>query len=171
MKEPVFSTYKILKEKISNSDIDEIWINWAIEMIQAGYETDSLYQLVGISKPYNQFELQDLTNKVLKDLQLDYSNKRIILRNYIYFLVKSNIGTPKNYYKVLKELKDIFYELEEDIEYENFISLYWAKDDLDYSDDQHYWEGANKHNIDKIIEQQFKLYITKIETEKYNNLS
>ena len=60
----VISTYKILKEKDFNSDINKSWIDWAIEMMEAGFETDSLYQLAGISKPYNQFELQELTSKV-----------------------------------------------------------------------------------------------------------
>jgi len=166
MKEPVFLTYKILKEKALNSDIDENWIDWAIEMMQVGYETDSLYQLAGISKPYNQFELQDLTNKVLKDLQLDFSDKKTILKNYTYFLIKSNIDVPKNYDEVLKELKNISYELEKEIEYQSFVFLYWAKDDLKYYDHQDYWKGADKTNIDKIIKQQFELYIAKIENEK-----
>jgi len=171
MKEPVFSTYKILKDKVFNSDIDESWIDWAIAMMQAGYETESLYQLAGISKPYNQFELQDLTNKVLNDLQLDFSDKKIILKNYAYFLIKSNIDTSENYEKILREFWDIHYELNEDADYQNFTFLYWAKDNLDYSDSQSYWEGANKDNIDEIIKQQFQLYIAKIETEKYNKLS
>jgi hypothetical protein len=84
MIKPVLSTYKILKEKAFNADIDESWSEWAIEMMCAGYEVDSLYQLAGISKPFNQFELQELTNKVLKDLQLDYSNERKVVFEYVY---------------------------------------------------------------------------------------
>ena len=83
MRKPVLSTYKILKEKAFNSDIDESWVDWAIEMMEAGYEADSLYQLAGTLKPYNQFELQALTTLVLKDLQLDYSDKKKVLKNYV----------------------------------------------------------------------------------------
>ena len=75
MAEPVLSTYKILKEKACNADIDESWVDWAIEMMETGFEVESLYELAGISKPFNQFELQNLTNKVLEDLSLDYSNR------------------------------------------------------------------------------------------------
>ena len=32
------STYKILKEKTINAGIDNTWIDWAIEMIAAGFE-------------------------------------------------------------------------------------------------------------------------------------
>ena len=116
MQRPVLYTYKILKEKAFNADIDESWIDWAIEMMEAGYEADSLYQLAGTIKPYNQFELQVLTTQVLKDLQLDYSDKRKALRNYVHFLITSNIDKPENYFKVLREFRDIYYELDMDSE-------------------------------------------------------
>ena len=64
----VLSTYKILKGKAFNEDIDETWIDWAIEMMEAGYESDNLYMLAGETKPFRQFELQELTRKILEDL-------------------------------------------------------------------------------------------------------
>jgi hypothetical protein len=166
MKELTLSTYRILKEKACNADIDESWAEWAIEMMQVGYEVDSLYQLAGISKPYNQFELQDLTNKVLEDLQLDYSDKRKTTKNYIYYLIISNIDKPNNYSEVLKEFTDIYYEFNMDSEFQDLALLYWAKDDLIYEDHQHYWDGANRSNIDKIIKAQFELYIKEFDNEK-----
>lgn len=165
MREPVLSTYKILKEKAFNSDIDESWVDWAIEMMEAGYESDSLYQLAGTLKPYNQFELQVLTTQVLKDLQLDFSDKRKALKNYVYYLITSNLDKPENYYRVLGELRDIYYELDMDVEYQDLALLYWAKDDLLYADFQHYWEGANRQNIDAIIKEQFELFKRRFETE------
>jgi len=165
MKEPVLSTYKILKEKACNADIDESWTDWAIEMIQAGYEADSLYQLAGISKPVNQFELQDLTDKVLKDLQLDYSDKRKAIKNYAYFLAKSNLDNREKYYEVLKEFRGIYYELDMDSEFQDLVLLYWAKDDLIYDENQHYWDGANRINIDNIIKEQFEIYTNRFDNE------
>lgn len=163
MLEPVLSTYKILKEKACNADINEGWIEWAIEMMEAGFEVDSLYELAGISKPFNQFELHDLTDKVLDDLNLDYSDKEKVVKNYAYFLIKSNFENPDNYFKVLKEFRDIYYELDMDTEYGDFALLYWAKEDLLTAEIQWYWDGANKKNIDKIIKEQFNLWIAKFE--------
>jgi hypothetical protein len=157
MPKPVLSTYKIIKEKAFNSDIDQCWVDWAIEMIEAGYEAESLYQLAGAIKPYNQFELQVLTTQVLKDLQLDYSDKRKALKNYVYFLITSNLDKPENYYKVLREFRDIYYELDMDSEYQDLALLYWAKDDLLYAHYQHYWDGGNRENIDSIIKERFEL--------------
>lgn len=166
MLEPVLSTYKILKEKACNANIDETWINWAIEMMQAGYEADSLYELAGTSAPFNQFELQSLTNQVLKDLELDYSDKNKALIDYVYFLLKENLNNKNNYYRVLREFRDIYYEFDMDSEYQVLALLYWAKEDLLYNEVQHYWNGADRSNIDKIIKEQFEIYINKFELDR-----
>lgn len=165
MVEPVLSTYKILKEKACNADIGKNWSDWAIEMMEVGFEVDSLYELAGISRPFNQFELQVLTNKVLEDLNLDYSDKEKTIKNYAYFIIKSNVGNASKYYDVLKEFRDIYYELDMDNEYKAFALLYWAKDDLLSQEVQWYWDGANRTNIDRIIKEQFELWVTKFETE------
>ncbi|MBS1666458.1 MAG: hypothetical protein JST58_03695 [Bacteroidetes bacterium] len=166
MKSPVLLTYKILKEKAFNSDLDESWIEWAIEMIDAGYESINLYELAGTTKPYNQFQLKDLTDKVFKDLNLDYSDKTTALKNYVYFLLISNIDKPEKYHEVLGEFRNIYYELNTDAKFQDLALLYWAKDDLLHSDFQHYWNGANRTNIDQIIRDQFELYIEKFAEKK-----
>jgi hypothetical protein len=53
-----------------------------------------------------------------------------------------------------------------DSEFQDLALLYWAKDDLIYEDHQHYWDGANRSNIDKIIKAQFELYIKEFDNEK-----
>ncbi|MFD1145487.1 hypothetical protein ACFQ4C_30455 [Larkinella insperata] len=165
MIKPVLSTYKILKEKAFNSDIDESWVDWALEMMQAGFESDSLYQLAGISKPYNQFELQDLTNKVLKELHLDYSDKESAIRNYVYYLISNAIDAPEKYLETLRELKNICIDLDMAKEYMDFYLLYFAKDDLLEIGSQHYWDGADSANIDTIIKEQFGLWKQQFEAE------
>jgi hypothetical protein len=51
MKKPVLSTYKILKDKAFNADINESWVNWAIEMMEEGFESINLYELAGTTRP------------------------------------------------------------------------------------------------------------------------
>jgi hypothetical protein len=90
-------------------------------MMEIGYEIESLYPLAGISKPYNQFELHELTSKVLNDLRLDYSDKRKILKHYAYYLVCTNFDKPHNYFEILNELRDIYNELDMDYEFQNLL--------------------------------------------------
>jgi hypothetical protein len=91
----VFSTYKILKSKLLNRDVDEEWVDWALEMMEAGYKSVNLHILAGITRPYNQFELRNLTENVLRDLNLDYSNEDKVFRDYAHFLIETLLGDPK----------------------------------------------------------------------------
>jgi hypothetical protein len=163
MVEPLLLTYKILKEKALNSDIDESWVDWALEMIRVGFEADSLSELAGISKPYNQFELQDLTNKVLRELNLDYSDNESVIRNYVYYLISNRIDQPEKYFETLRELKDLCIDLNMEDEYMDFYLLYFSKYDLMETENQWYWEGASKANIDSIIKGQFVCWKDKFE--------
>lgn len=163
----VISTCRVLMKKAFNEDIDESWVEWALEMMQAGYESDNIYILAGITKPYNQFELQELTDKVIADLNLETSDKSLTIRNYVYYILSTTINEPSKYLSTLREVKDICIDLDMEKEYMDFYLLYFAKDDLNDSGNQWYWDGADRNNIDEIIKDKFQEYIDKIdETRK-----
>lgn len=169
MPQPVLSTYKILRNKVLNGDIDENWVIWAQEMIEAGFESINLYELAGIDKPYNQFELVVLTDIVLKDLQLDYSDPDVVIRDYVYFIIKVGLNDADNYLPVLREIKDICIDLGMEGQYMDFYLLYFAKDDLIYSENQWYWPDANRQNIDSIVRERFQTFISEcnLKSKKY----
>lgn len=162
----VLSTYKILKAKAFNEDIDESWVDWALEMMEAGYQSDNLYMLAGVTKPYNQWELHELTKRVLQDLGLSYADKEAVLKNYIHYLIANSVDHPENYYKTLRELKNICLDLHMDAAYMDFYLLYFAKDDLRVDEVQWYWDGANKENIDDIIRERFQKWMNEFEQQK-----
>ncbi len=162
----VISTYRVLMKKSFNEDIDESWVEWALEMMEAGCESDNLYILAGITKPYNQFELQDLTDKVLADLNLETSDKFLTIRNYVYYILSTTINEPSKYLETLKEIKDICIGLDMEKEYMDFYLLYFAKDDLNESENQWYWDGADRNNIDEIIKEKIQNYIDRIDETK-----
>ena len=59
---PIDSTAEILAFKMLGHSINKKWITWAYDMISAGFETESLLILAGEQEPFNQFEIQRLTN-------------------------------------------------------------------------------------------------------------
>jgi len=152
---PVPLTYKILWDKSQKHLFDESLQEWAVQMIGAGYESMDLYELAGMLKPYNQFELQDLACKVLSVLSLDYSDIDKVLDDYIYYFLFKNIDDITAYPKILRQLRDIYYELDMDSRLLNFSLLYWAKEDLQYDEVQWYWPSADRSNIDNIIREEF----------------
>ena len=62
----------------------------------------------------------------------------------------------------LKEIKDICIALDMEQEYMDFYLLYFAKDDLNESEVQWYWEGVDRTNIDLIIRNTFQGYLDKM---------
>ena len=161
----VLSTYKILKAKAFNENIDETWVDWAVEMMEAGYQSDNLYILAGETKPFNQFELQVLTKKVLEDLGFSYADKETVLNNYVYYLIANSVDHPETYYMTLRELKNICLDLNMNKSYMDFYLLYFAKDDLIEDEVQWYWNGANRENIDQIIQEHFKKWMKEFEQD------
>ncbi len=85
--ETIISTAEILAFKVLNRNIDKIWVDWAVDMLMAGFDTENLVILAGEGEPFNQFYLQDLTTKILDELQLDYSDKDQTIKNYACYLV------------------------------------------------------------------------------------
>jgi len=161
MKELVLSTHLILKKKAFNCDFDESWVDWAIDMIEAGFNSENLYTLAAISKPYNQQEMQELSNKVLQDFNLTYTNKALVIKKYVYFIITNAIYKTNSYFRALRELKDICIAMQYDELYMPFYLLYFAKVDIAECNHQLYWDGADKYNIDQIITTQFADWIAR----------
>jgi len=67
--------------------------------------------------------------------------------------------------KILSEFKNIYFELDNDPDYQELYLLYNAKEDLEVSEVQWYWEGANRENINQIITDYFIEWKNKYELE------
>lgn len=159
MTQSVLSTFKIKKKKAFDEPIDVDWIDWAIEMIEAGFESEHLYILAGETEPFNQFYLRDLTDKVLRDLGMQIEDKEQVIKNYVYYLITSSIDHPDKYLKVLREIRNISIDLDLNTVYMDFSLLYYAKQDLLSDEVQWYWPDANRQNIDQVIKTRFHQWI------------
>jgi hypothetical protein len=156
---PVESTYRIVALKCLNRSVDMEWSDWAAEMMVRGYETEHLIELAGISEPFNQFELKELTDKVFEELRLDYKNQEKIVIDYATYCLKIGIKQKRPIISILEELKNLCIELDYETGLYDFYSLYFAKDDLNHSDIQYYWDDADRNNIDAICMEYFEKWL------------
>ena len=150
------STYEILAFKALKREVTDAWMEWAIEMIENGYETEHLLVLAGISKPYNQFYLDELTAKVFQELALDWSSQQEVLSNYSAYLAGEALDGKRSYREVLRTLKDICIELNYEETLMDFYLLFFALDDLVSLEKQVYWPNATRENINEIIADYFR---------------
>ncbi|SEO38784.1 hypothetical protein [Mucilaginibacter sp. OK283] len=153
---PIPSTTEILAYKVLNRNIDEIWIRWAVNMLMAGFDTEHLVELAGASVHDSHFELQPLTTKALDELNLDYTDKHQIIRNYVSYLILLSLDGITPTIKVLKIFYDIYFELDEGSYLEDFAHLYYAKEEELLNDGvQWYFTSKGNSDIDSIIHDYF----------------
>lgn len=154
--EPVASTSEVLAYKILNRLTEKAWIDWAYEMLIKGFDTEHLVILAGMEQPLEYFEMRTLTDNILDELSLDYTNENKVLDNYAAYLAKQGLIGEMKPLSVLQRLKDIHIELEHDSPLAYFYDLYYAKEDLLHSEDQWYINGVDRSNIDQAITNYFK---------------
>ncbi len=153
-------TNKILSyasiEQINTDDS----IDWAIEMMELGYECPSLAVLASFSKPTNYFEIIEYIKEAVQELGLEMKTGNDAILSYTSYYVYQ-IADKQHIRKSLAELYQFCTKHDyEDIIYD-FYLLYWAWDQLDYDENKynHYWEGATRDNIEQIVVNTAKKWI------------
>ncbi|HVW98180.1 MAG TPA: hypothetical protein VHA56_19585 [Mucilaginibacter sp.] len=162
---PIPSTAEILAFKMIGRSIDKRWVDWAYDMLCEGFDTENLVMLAGETEPFNQFEMQRLTDQVFEELGLKWDDREAVLKNYVSYLIDPVLAGKKKADVVLSVLYGLYQELGYESSLNDFSLLYWAKDDLRYSDDQWYWPGATRGNIDEIIMNYFTKWREEYEGE------
>jgi hypothetical protein len=147
--------------EIGDVDVDES-IDWAIEMIELGYESSTLYKLASVSKPANYFETIQYVKKAVPELGLTLKIGDDAILSFASFFVQQ-IAAGERIRENLTEL----YEFCKKRDYEelvyDFYLLYWAWDRLDCDDSNYsgYWDGAGRENIGRIVVREAKKWIEK----------
>jgi hypothetical protein len=152
---PIPSTAEIIAFKMLGHNVNKRWIEWAYDMLREGYDTENLVMLAGELEPYNQFELESLTDKVFAELNLTWENRELVYKNYVCYLVTKALDNEIKATNVLDIIKDIYIENNYEPLLRDFYMLYYAHDDLKYSENQWYWDGATRENIDKMVNDYF----------------
>jgi Glu-tRNA(Gln) amidotransferase subunit E-like FAD-binding protein len=160
----VKSTYKVLAYKLLEIGSTEEWIDWALEMMEAGFETEHLVILAGLSPHLNRFEFDDIVNKTLKELSLETVTIDEATYGYVYYLIDEALNSNITTKAVLDILREICRERDYDSNLFNFYLLAFAQEELKNLNVQFYWEGADHNNIDSITNNEFQVWKNKYES-------
>ncbi|OMQ11781.1 hypothetical protein [[Flexibacter] sp. ATCC 35103] len=103
--------------------------DWAIELINSGYESEAIYNLACFYKPIDLHEVQPYLEAVLSELNLTLKNKEESEKCHIrYFLNK--IVKHDDVKTNLKRLLYIDYDFNKEIDIRDLYSLQYVWDDL-----------------------------------------
>ena len=145
-------TYKVVAlSEVIQLDPNEC-VDWAIEMLELGYESSHLLMLAASDKSTSYFEIKPYLERAAKELGLTMKNGDDGVISYSYYFIKE-ISLRKRVRYNLAELYGFCQQRDyEGIVYD-FYLLYWAWDQIDYDDtnQNHYWEGTNKENIEQTV--------------------
>lgn len=144
-------TYKVVAfPELQNFNTDEC-VDWALEMVFLGHDTQTLLMLAGLAKPTNHFQTVDYLKQALKELKLEILHGDKAILSYSSYYIKKisqSEDIKENLKKVyqfcqLRDYEQLIYD---------FYLLYWAWDDFSYGNEYSpYWKNANSGNIQSIV--------------------
>lgn len=145
-------TSKILAyRELPNFNMDDS-IDWAIEMLELGYDTPSLLMLAGISKPTNFLETEYYLLHSLKELDIQIPNREDAILGYCKYYIEK-ISVNENVRANLTNVHNLAQSaLEEPNINSDFYLLAWAWGDFDYEQTYtDYWPEATPETIESIV--------------------
>lgn len=152
-------TYKVVAyQSMPDYDMDEC-VDWAVEMIELGYDTEHLLILAGLTKRVNFFETEKYLQAAMNELSLKPKTGEdgvISYSSYYIMQIAKGINVREN----LKTLADCIVDVGYNRSVYDFFTLHWAWDDMDWYDGmQWYWPEATSDNIENIVTDQAKQWL------------
>jgi hypothetical protein len=148
----------------------DVTIDWAIDLIEQGKETENILILASFSKPVDAIEIRPYVNSVLLDLGLDERKGDDAVNSKIQFHLIEIIN-ENQIRKNLNLLYKLFLDKDcfsNDDKYGlmPFYLLYHGWDELESIGVNYYFEGADLNNIEEVIQEQATNWIDKFGQRK-----
>lgn len=152
MKNTVPTTAEIVALRGLGRSVDERCCAWAISLLEKRTETPSLCVLAGERPPYNQFELEELVDRVLAELGVPkYSFIGDAVVAYASVRAQHRLSGCDTADAVLSDLGALCSDMDYSDEIYDFYLLRWGLDDLKHDTMCYHWPDANRGNIHQII--------------------
>jgi hypothetical protein len=163
------STAHLLADKALQETAGQQCVDWAIGMLEQGYESEHLIRLAGMLPLYNHFEVSSLRDRALEELQIRQSNNDSILRQYAAELLSEGLNGGRELNLAIKEVKDLYIRNGFDPgDLKDFYLLYFAYTDLQDSDMQWYWPSGTRENINAIIRERAAEFVAAQQSQSGN---
>lgn len=155
------STTQILARRHRELACGSECIEWAIGLLEEGCDSPSLRILSGLTPPLNHFEIAELRERVLADLSPPELSIADPVAAYVRQFVSTAITDDRPMATTFRQVAQLAIELEYPRELQVFYNLYFAWEDLQQSDEQWYWDGADRANIDRIMREEAAAFIAR----------
>jgi hypothetical protein len=128
-------------------------------MLEEGHDSPSLRILSGLTPPLNHFEIAALRERVLADLSPPELQLEDPVMAYVRELFATAIADDRLMVRTFQQIAQLAIQLEQPRDLQRFYNFYSAWEDLQYSEEQWYWDGADRSNIDGIMRREAEAFI------------
>ena len=126
-------------------------VDWAVGLLEHGYDSRSLRILAVQDEPFNHFELAALRDRVLSELSLPELDNADPVTSYVREVLAGVLSDRKQLGSVFREVSELAIQLGYPSELQPFYLLRFAWEDLQEQEMQWYWPGADRGNIEDIM--------------------
>ena len=155
----VVTTNRILAEKLLQDSCGQNCVDWAIGMLGQGRDTHHVLRLAGMIPPHNHFEIAELRDKALRELEIPDISVTEAITKFTVELLQAALCGETDMVAALAEVKELCIANDYQGDIMEFYHLYFALTDLQYSDVQWYWPGATAENISAIIRERATAFV------------
>jgi len=135
-------------------------VDWAIEMIRNGIETENILIVASFSKPVDRDEIKPYISAALNDLKLEEIVEQYSVISHAHYFIQQILDN----YKVRSNLTAL-YNLHLDNNFPEsttaFYLLYHGWSDLESVGYNYYYVGATLENIESILKDEARLFVSK----------
>ena len=130
----------------------DLTIDWAIDLLKSGIETDNIFMLASFSKPVNSDEVKPYLSAVLNDLKIEEKEGDEAIFALINYYT-SNIISDNSIRSNLNSLYELFLEKNSSLNNDQyglmpFYLLYHSWGSLEEIGENFYYKGVDMDNIE-----------------------
>ena len=124
------TTAEIAAFRALNKDFDMRLVDWVLNMLESGHDTEALRILSGETTPFNQFEIQALVDQALQNLGIaPISNIDDAAKMLVSVRVQETFDYNTSIEATLSELYQLYIELNHHPDIQDFYLLHFASED------------------------------------------
>ncbi|MCH2078662.1 MAG: hypothetical protein MK180_17610 [Rhodobacteraceae bacterium] len=145
-------TSEVFARRFLDCGPDDALVAWAENMTLSGFNSDSLFILLGELEPFNKFEIDELLDRIQVELNLpNVSHREEALQIIATAHVRRFVQGKTNSADVLFAISELCIAEDYAKVIYDFYLLHFAADLLSVDEPQYYWPEAHRGNIEKIV--------------------
>ena len=160
---PTYTTLEVAAMRRLGRHADEGWVDWAIDRLAKGANSDALCSLAALTPPFNTFEMAELVDEGLRDLGASVvATERKAATIIATQEIRRALAGEQSFELTLVILERLCIELDYLGELYVFYDLSCARSSWEYGISSE-WLGLNPtmEHIHRVVEAEFRTWLTK----------